>query len=169
MFEILSFIFGGVFRLLPEFTRLWDQQKAREHELSMLELNMRLDEQRAKLAMQTAELQGNIQQSIEELRAIVEATKSQAMTSAVTGNKFVDALMAFADFLSKLVRPVLTYWYCIAAYGAYKTASYILIMESGATWQNAVTLLWTPQDHAVMLSIIGFWFVDRAIRKVLER
>jgi hypothetical protein len=31
---------------------------------------------------------------------------------------------------------------------------------------SAVTVLWKPEDHAVMMSIIGFWFVDRAIRRM---
>jgi hypothetical protein len=62
------------------------------------------------------------------------------------------------------VRPVLTYWYCVAGYGAYKTATYFIILSTGASWSNAITVLWTPQDQAVMMSIIGFWFVDRALR-----
>jgi hypothetical protein len=31
-------------------------------------------------------------------------------------------------------------------------------------WEDAVKNLWTETDYSVMLSIIGFWFVDRAIR-----
>jgi hypothetical protein len=31
-------------------------------------------------------------------------------------------------------------------------------------WDEAVLQLWTPQDHQVMWSIIGFWFVDRALK-----
>jgi hypothetical protein len=165
MLELLGLVFGGAFRLLPEVARLWEGASQRKHELAMLELQMRADELRAKLEMQKAELQGEIQQQVAELNAMIEALKAQQKPITLTGNKFLDALQVIADTASTFVRPVLTYWYCIAGYGAYKTATYFIILSAGSTWANAITLLWTPQDHAVMMSIIGFWFVDRALRK----
>ena len=165
MIEILSFVFGGIFRVIPKIMEIYDKQKEREHERLMLDLQMKADGARAQLEMQKLEVQGNITQQVEELRAIVAATNAQAKPAQRTGNWFLDGLLVFSEIASSLVRPLLTYWYCVAAYGAYKVATYFIVMQSGATWYNAVTMLWTSSDHAVMFSIIGFWFVDRAIRK----
>src|SRR5574341_1452779 len=129
MIEILSFIFGGLFRLAPKLMEMREKALDRQHEREMLTLQM------------------------------------QAVQSQKTGNWLIDFLNGLADAMSKSVRPVLTYWYCVAAYGLYKAATLYLILQSGASWANAASLLWTPNDHAVMFSIIGFWFVDRAIRK----
>jgi len=164
MIEILSFVFGGVFRVIPKIMEIYDKQKEREHERLMLDLQLKADTARATLEMQKLEVQGNITQQVEELRAIVAATNAQATPSERTGNWFLDGLLVISDVLSKLVRPLLTYWYCVVAYGAYKVATYIIVMQAGATWYNAVTLLWTQADSSIMISIISFWFVDRVIR-----
>lgn len=165
MFELLSFLFGGLFRIAPEMMRLWDKGRERQHEKDMLDLQLKADEARAKLEMQKAELAGNIAMNQAELSAIIEATRAQSVRYEKTGNGFLDFLLVVAEVASGLVRPVLTYWYCVAAYGGYKVALYTLAINHGITWSTALTQIWTTNDHAVMVSIIGFWFVDRAIRR----
>lgn len=166
MFEALSFIIGGLFRLAPEVFKLFNASSERKHERAMLELQIKADELRAKAEVQKAEMQGEIQQQLAEIQAMIDALKSQGAASVQrTGIKWIDAMIAILEAMNISVRPVLTYWYCVIAYGAYKVASYYMILATGASWMNAVTTLWTPQDQAVMFSIIGFWFVDRAIRK----
>ncbi len=44
MFEVLSFIFGGIFRLAPEFLKWMDKKDERKHELAMLDAQMKADE-----------------------------------------------------------------------------------------------------------------------------
>lgn len=166
MFETISFIVGGAFRLAPELFKLFDAANQRKHEREMLELQIKADELRAQAEVQKAEVQGEIQQQLAEIQAMIEALKAQgSATVQRTGIKWLDGFVALLEAANISVRPVLTYWYCVAAYGAYKVASYYMILSTGASWANAVTVLWTPQDQSVMFSIIGFWFVDRAIRK----
>lgn len=165
MIEILSFIFGGLFRLAPKLMEMREKALDRQHEREMLTLQMQADEKRAQLAMQAEEQRADTQRQIAELQAMIAALQTQGVQSQKTGNWLIDFLNGLADAMSKSVRPVLTYWYCVAAYGLYKAATLYLILQSGASWANAASLLWTPNDHAVMFSIIGFWFVDRAIRK----
>jgi uncharacterized membrane protein YqiK len=92
MLELLGFVLGGLFRLIPEGLKLWDKQKERQHDKDMLDLQMRADEARSKLEMQKAELQGNIAMNQSELQALIEATKAQAGSFQKTGNKWMDAL-----------------------------------------------------------------------------
>lgn len=166
MIELMSFVFGGLFRLAPKLMEMRERKLDREHERSMLTLQMQADEKRAQLAMQSEEKRAETQQQIAELRALITALQAQGQGLKRTGNKWIDGLLALAEFASAMVRPVLTYWYCVIGYGAYKIATlYLLLGNPGTTLANAVTLLWTPNDHAVMFSIIGFWFVDRVIRR----
>lgn len=163
--ELLSFIFGGLFRLAPKVLEYQDKKHDRKHEKDMLELQLRADEARAKAEIQKLETQGQIQNQLEELKALVAVNSVQAQPQQLSGNKWLDGLTVVVTAASSLVRPLLTYWYCVAAYGSYKVASYYILLEQEVGWKDAVVQLWTPNDHAVMFSIIGFWFVDRALRK----
>lgn len=156
MLELLSFVFGGIFRLIPELSRLWDGQKQREHELKMAQLQFDLDRQRGELLVEAVHTVGQIELDQRDADTWLEAIKAQAVK---TGIKFVDGLNA-------LVRPILTFWWCIILATAYKIASYHLMVVGGASWDNAITMLWTTTDYQIVLSIIGFWFVDRTLRKI---
>lgn len=165
MLEILSFVFGGLFRLAPKIIEYQEKKLDRQHEKDMLDLQLRADEARSKQELQKLETQGQIQNQLEELKALVAVNTVQATPKRLSGNKWLDALTTVADAASSFVRPLLTYWYCIAAYGSYKLASYYILLEQETPWKDAIVQMWTPNDHAVMFSIIGFWFVDRAIRR----
>lgn len=164
MIEILSLVFGGVLRLIPEWFKLEDKKRDRAHEVAMIGLQLEADKARATLELQKIEVQATNALNTAEINAIIEATKAQSRALQKTGNKFMDFLLVCAEILSATVRPVLTYWYCVLAYGAYKTASYFIILQSGSDWKDAVFGLWTTADHSIMVSIIGFWFVDRSLR-----
>lgn len=165
MFELLSFIFGGAFRLAPEIMKMLDKKNERSHELKMMDKQREADEARSKLAMQQMELQGKIALDIEELKALVAASQSQmAAPVHLTGKFWIDVISIIVDALNKAVRPLVTYWYCVVAYGSYKTALLIKMFQDDVLWSDAVIALWTKEDHAVMFSILGFWFVDRSLR-----
>jgi len=158
MLELLSLVFGGALRLVPSILEHLDAKNKRQHEKEMFAAqNDRL------------RLQADLKMQISEQDAIKEASVEQTKRAFVpTGRGWIDWLLAFTDFISATVRPVLTYWFCVAGYGAYKVASYLLMVDQGTDWKNAVTVLWTPIDYQIMLSIIGFWFVDRALRKIQQ-
>ena len=165
MFEIISFIFGGLFRLAPKLIEMRERSLDREHEQKMFDLQLKADELRSKLELQKLEKQSELQQQLAEIHAMIAATKAQAQPFQKTGVGWLDALLVLAEAASSLVRPVLTYWYCVFAYGAYKVSLYMVLSDNGEEWASIMQQIWTSNDHAVMFSIIGFWFVDRAIRK----
>ena len=164
MMEIFSFITGGLFRLAPEIMKVWDRANERKHELEMLGRQVEADKARSDARFQLAELEGKVHLSVAELQAMMTAHQQQAAPIARTGIRWIDGINGLMEGLSKSVRPVLTYWYCVAAYGAYKLVLYRQMIAQDFAWDEAVLQLWTPQDHQVMWSIIGFWFVDRALK-----
>lgn len=162
---MLEFIFGAVARLIPEAFKLYDKQMERKHEREMLDLQMKADKLRAELEIAKLEKESEMKQQLAEIQAMIAATQAQATTFQRTGNKWLDAMLVLAETASSFVRPVLTYWFAIGVYGTYKAAVFYTMLDIGGNWKDAVTTAYTPQDLSIVLSIIGFWFVDRAIRK----
>lgn len=162
---MLEFIFGGVFRLIPEVMKMFTAKADRAHEVNMFSLQLDADKMRGNMAIERSKVDGDIAMQLAEMSALVAATNAQNVHFEKTGNKFLDFILVIAESASAFVRPLLTYWFCIAGYGAYKVASISMLFSQGVAWDKAVLQLWTPYDQSVTLSIIGFWFVDRAIRK----
>jgi hypothetical protein len=167
MIELLSLICGGVFRLFPSFMDWMHKGQDNAHELAMVDKQIALakvqaeqklaeihaqgDENRATLA---AQVDGNIEQGWSG--ALADAIKSQGEPTGV----------AWVDALSASVRPVLTYWWCLVLYTAAKAVAVIVAFKAGASLADFAPILVGDFDKSVIGSIFGFWFVDRALRKM---
>lgn len=148
-------LFGGLFRLAPEFLKWMDRKDERKHELAMFDKQLEADRQRADAAQHLAQTQADAQIGAAEIQAIIEATKAQGQQ---TGIKWVDAI-------NSLMRPAITFWWVIFLYSAALAAQYIAVIGGGADYIQAVLKLWGPDEKAIVASIISFWFVDRSLRK----
>lgn len=155
MIELLSLICGGLLRLAPEAFKMFTAKKDADQEFRMTQLQLQIDEARAKQAVDLAQMQGDIAANTAQMSAMVEALKSQA---ALTGVSWIDGL-------SSSVRPVLTYWWCLFLYSGYKAITIYVAYTSGASLASLAPLLVTDFDRSVIGSIFSFWFVDRALRK----
>lgn len=151
-----EFLLGGVFRLLPELGKLWEGDRLRKHELELLDKQLELDKARAEYKLDEIKVSGEIQLDAKDADVFLEAVKAQGQK---TGIEWVDAWNA-------IIRPLITTWNVIVMYTAYKICSGILIFRSNLDVVASIKEIWTPTDQAIMLSIIGFWFVDRALRKL---
>jgi len=156
MLELLGLFGGGLFRLLPSVLDFFHKKQELAHELALLDKQMELDRMHAdqKLAEIAAQSEGRTEGAWSD--ALAEAIRGQA---APTGIRWVDALSAS-------VRPVLTYWWAIGLYTTYKSITIYLALLSNAGLVVVAGLLVTEFDRAVIGSVISFWFVDRALRKM---
>jgi hypothetical protein len=150
---LASLVSGGVLRFIPEVLKIFTDGKERKHEKEMTELQLRIDENRAKLQLDAAAAASAGQQAVAEMEAYVEAMKGQ---SKRTGVKFIDALSAS-------VRPVMSYWWLVL-YTVIKGFTTYQAIVNFIDISTFVAEVWTAGDAAVLDLIIGFWFVDRAIR-----
>lgn len=155
MIELLGLVFGGVFRLLPEVLGLFKAKRDAEHEFRMTELQLKIDEARAKHALDLAHAQAEIAAQAGEMSAWAEAIRAQATQ---TGIRWIDAL-------SSSVRPVLTYWWVIVLYSGAKVLQIVVGFDEGAKLADFVPILVTEFDRTVIGSILSFWFVDRSLRR----
>lgn len=153
---IISTIGGGILRLIPEYLNIKDKEKARDHEFRMFDLQLEADKIRSKLKVDEMKAEVEGKEILAEIGAITDAAKAQATQ---TGMKFIDGLNAS-------VRPVLTYWWCVVLYTINKGVLLFLALTSGLGLEQVAGAVFTEFDASVVASMIGFWFVDRAIRKL---
>lgn len=159
---------GGLLRFVPEILKLFTDQRDRDHEYRMTQLQLQIDKARADQAIDLVHAQGAMAAQAGELVAFAEAIKSQGQ---MTGVPWLDAL-------NQSVRPVVTYWWMslltlykvvmivvatIELYAAIKVAQGIA--GFGPALTTYADRVWTPQDAGILAMILGFWFVDRSIRK----
>ena len=155
MLELLSLLFGGVLRLAPELLGFFRARDDRAHELRMTQLQLDIDKARAQQQIDLAHAQAAIAADQADMVALVEAVQAQARPSGVP----------WIDALSSSVRPVLTYWWCVGLYTAYKVIAITLLLQAGTGLAALLPQLVTDFDKSVIGSMFAFWFVDRSLRK----
>lgn len=144
---------GGLLRFVPEVFKFFTDKSDKDHEFRMSELQLQIDQARAGQQIDLAHVQGDIAQQAADSQALIEAVKAQA---SPTGVKWVDALNAS-------VRPIITYWWMVL-FTVYKIANITAVCLHWQGLDDFITRLWTIQDAGILSMLLGFWFVDRAMR-----
>jgi len=144
-----------VLRLAPEVLSLIKGGREEAHEYRMTELQLRIDEARAKQAIDLAHAQAEIATAAGEMNAWASAIRAQDKPSGI---RWIDAL-------SSSVRPVLTYWWVLVLYSGAKLLQIVVGVQDGATLEAFVPILVTEFDRTVIGGILSFWFVDRSMRR----
>lgn len=155
MIELFSMIFGGLLRLAPELLKLFTARDDRAHEIAMTRIQLEIDKARSEQAIDLVHANAAVAAQTAEMGALVSALQDQFKP---TGIRWVDALSA-------TVRPVLTYWWCLVLYTAYKAVTILAALHGGADLAALAAMLATEFDRQVIGSVFSFWFVDRALRK----
>lgn len=150
-FGIFGALFGGVFRLVPEFLKLWDRKNERQHEVILGEQQMEMIKLQGSYKMQEV----NASTDIAHMNAIMEVAKAQAQP---TGIKFVDGWNA-------LMRPLITTQWLLLLYPSFLIASFMLAVEAGTPALAALIQVFGPDEKAICSGLFTFWFLDRVIRR----
>jgi hypothetical protein len=149
--EPFSLIFGGLLRLAPELFAIFGKKADNKHELAMFDRQLKMDALRGKQALEQTQMQGQYALSGKELDALISAVSAQAQP---TGIRWVDAI-------NSLVRPVLTFYWCIILYTVALIAQYVALTANGVSAPEAILQIWGDQERSTAAMIMGFWFVDR--------
>lgn len=156
MLEVLTALVGGVLRLLPSVVDLFHKKQENAQELALITKQVELAKVQGEQKLQEIQLQHAADNDAAEASGILAAIQAQAKSTGI----------AWVDALNATVRPVLTYWHCVIVYTAYKLALFYVAVHGGVPWANALVDLYTDFDRAMVSSMISFWFVDRALRKL---
>lgn len=159
---------GAVMRYMTARQQQLAERDKMAHELAMLQASAAIEDRRAEQAMaqlkQASEAQlaairakGDADTQVEEQRALGVALLAQLQPTGVP----------WIDGLNSSVRPILTYWHCLVLYTAAKTCLVLALAAAGqlGDWTAIAKVLITPFDEAIVGSMLGFWFVDRSLRK----
>jgi len=103
----------------------------------------------------TAVIEANKAISLQEIQAIIEATKSQAQQ---TGIKWVDGF-------NSLIRPLLALQWLILLWPGIVITGFVLTVQHGTPALEALTAFFGQDEKAMAASIASFWLVDRSLRK----
>lgn len=152
---LVGSLLGGVFRLVPEVLTTLDRKSERAHELAMFDKQLEADKLRSSMEINQIEAHGQMVLDAGGMEALIESIRSQG---TLTGVKWVDAVSA-------TVRPFLTYWWCIVLSTAVFAARLNMLLDSGTPVNEAIILLWGPEEIGIVSSIMTFWFLDRVIKK----
>lgn len=151
---ILETIAGGALRFAPELLKWLDRKDDRKHELSMFDKQIAADAQKA---------QGRLDEINASHSAAVDSKELDALIAGVTAQGQSTGIGPI-DAINSLVRPVLTLYWCIGLYTFVLIARYLLLLQAGVDPLAAVEKLWGAREDAIVGAMLGFWFLDRAIR-----
>lgn len=171
--EILTAIggglLGGILRLIPEFLKLFTLKRDQDHEFRMTKMQQEIDKDRSQHRIDETYAGAGYEAIKGEMVALSEALKSQGQ---MTGVKWVDGL-------NQSVRPIVTYWW-MALFTLVKAVFLVVALvelwinlKSAALVQEKIRVIrefgnsaWTSDDAATLSMILGFWFVDRAMKYI---
>lgn len=160
MFALLGAIFGGIFRICPEILKWLDKKDERKHELSLQDKALEVEKLRGTQKLSEIPLESQAEWNKGYIDALKQAIDSQKPIT--TGFKWLDGVTAF---LTTSVRPVVTYWF-MGIYCAAKMSMFIGMVNAGASYVEAMKIIWTEEDMALFSGILNFWFLNRAFEKV---
>jgi hypothetical protein len=121
----------------------------------MTQLQIQIDASRAQQENERIITEGEVQESIKQWEAMKEAI---AVQNTLVGNKWIDGI-------NSLVRPLITFWWCIILYTVYKLTLITVAYSNKSSLQEFATLIVSEFDGAVISAIISFWFVSRQLMK----
>lgn len=152
---LIGSLLGGAFRMIPEVLKWLDRKDERKHELAMFDNQLKADTLKIEAGQKLAELEANKSLGLAEIQGLIAGVQAQAVK---TGVRWVDGVSA-------LMRPMITFWWVIVLYSTALTAQFLVLLQAGTPGVEAIIRLWGTDEKAIVASIIGFWFVDRSLRK----
>lgn len=147
MLALLSPLFGILGSLLPSIVRIFERKQEIKYELDL-----------AKLKIDAAERQADLQFHIEEIKADSQSRQSALdHDKSLDGGKFINALRAS-------IRPVITYIFFLMFCGVKFAAAWVMI-EQGASMPEMLAAVWDVETMSLFSTIIAFWFGSRVMEK----
>jgi hypothetical protein len=156
MLSILSGILGFATSGLPSVLKFFENKADQKHEFAMAKLDMERT-----LAM--AEKGFASQERIEEFRTDQVEMQTYAQEREALyehDKKLQDKASSWVVNLSASVRPVITYLFVFLLLFT-DIVGMIWAMKSGVDFSQAMQLVFSDEEMAIVASIIGFWFGSR--------
>lgn len=171
---IFGTIFGTIGGIASAFVKLKTLKESNRHNFVMAELAGNQEVERATAALKMVEVEGAIQTDLSIEESLQESFKHDASIGAwLQGRElgpFATAVMATAEFVRMMMRPLLTLAsviYVFNIYGDYMD----LATEQGMTSEVIVEQITMVASAILLLATTSFtwWFADRSVSKALTK
>jgi hypothetical protein len=153
MWTILSGIFGGLFRLVPEVFKYLDSKNERKHELDMQDKAIEFQRLKGDQVVGEIKAEGDNSWNAGAIDALKEAIKGQDTPSGIQ----------WIDGFSKLMRPLITFQWVVLLYPGVIITTFILLLQAQIPVIDAMNKVFGEPEKAVVSFIIDFWFVGRVL------
>jgi len=147
-------LFGGAFtRLFGGVFEYFTTKQNNQHELDMIDKQIALATVQHSQKMEEISAQGEADVDVEWAKAL-----DTALQPVKTGVPFIDGLNA-------AIRPIMAIWWCLVMYTVYKGFIIYAAATANTPASQMATIIVSSFDLDIVGSIIGFWYVDRHLRK----
>lgn len=174
MLELISLLGGAAARLVPFMVDAWKNKHENDHAYRMEEqkaqqlqaqLQLQLQQAAAGTSQQLAIAASQLAAAQQAAAQKLEQTETENSGSASKESVNPNTGIAFIDGLSASVRPVLTYYWCCGLYGSAKLVYLVNAFTVATPLERYPEILISGFDQQVIGSMMGFWFMDRALRR----
>lgn len=169
MWTVISGIFGGLLRIVPEILNYFKVKQEMKHELDMQEKAYQFQALKGDQKIDEIQQQGKADWDSGGLDALREAIKGQDTPLPMSGVRWVDVLSALSNLVSKMIRPMITIQWVIILYPGVIVTTFIILLQSNVGVIPAMTQVFGPEEKALIAFIVDFWFVGRVIEAGRKR
>ena len=142
MLEVFGAIIGFVGSTIPSIFQYLNDKSDKKHELNVMELQIKSQKELGEQRINEIEISADINENKELYKTYYSKIK-------------------WIDAFNGTVRPTLAY--CFFALYAYTKFSYMKTVDFFVLEE-----LWTSVDNTIFLTMIAFYFGQRAMRKIRE-
>ncbi len=167
MLALLSAIFGFAAPMLPEVLKFFQRKQDYQQELEVMKLQAQLRQSEHAYKLEEIEASADIAEAV-NLRQPQQSFGVQILDAANESKwgkwALVPSFYLFTilDFVSGMVRPVITYA-AFVFYALVKWAQLEIAMKH-LDFQQALTMVWNENDWAVLTLVLSYWFGHRAAK-----
>lgn len=168
MIEIISALLGFAAPFLPETLKYFSKKQDNEHELAMMDLQIKKGASEHLYKMEEINTQGDISESIEVHKPLqsfgvqlLDAAKGHGLSGWALYPSFY--LFCILDFLAGMVRPGITYA-AFTFYVSVKWAELTIARANSSALSAALLQVWTSEDRAIVILVLSYWFGNRSAK-----
>ncbi len=156
MLTLISGALGLFGRLIPEILKAWNKKQEMAHELALQDKALEFQKLKGNQVVEEIQTQGQADYNVAALDTLAQAIKAQ---EAPSGVKWIDGL-------SKLIRPLIAFQWCILLYPGVIVTTFIVLIQSGTPTIEAMNKVFGPEEKAVVAFVLDFYFLGRVLDKV---
>ena len=160
MLSILSAVLGFATSGLPSVLDFFKQKGDQKHECAMARIEM-------ERAMEMAKAGYKSQEKIEELKTDqveMDTYTQERIALYKHDEKLAEGASTWVINLRASVRPIVTYIFLVLLLFVDITGL-MWAMDSGVNFAEAMEIVFSDEEMAIIASIIGFWFGSRTWEK----